>query len=126
MKYTEIIDLKIIELYQKIETKPAVVRIKAKFNLDDAIPLGFYVPVSEIELQWIPFRYEYLPIVCYRCGLVGHHQKDCHVVLIKEENQLTVEGNRAVGYNNKMRITPKDLDDKDILLLSFPNSSEYV
>ena len=38
---------------------------------------GCIIQVEETAPVWVDFRYEHLPIFCYRCGILGHSGSEC-------------------------------------------------
>ena len=38
---------------------------------------GCIIQVEDDKPVWVDFRYEHLPIFCYKCGLLGHSSSDC-------------------------------------------------
>lgn len=35
---------------------------------------------KEMEDVWVFFKYERLPMFCYRCGIPGHQDRDCQEI----------------------------------------------
>ncbi|KAL6980764.1 hypothetical protein U1Q18_022402 [Sarracenia purpurea var. burkii] len=33
--------------------------------------------IGNSDPTWVNFEYERLPLFCYRCGIIGHNEKDC-------------------------------------------------
>ncbi|KAI5019784.1 hypothetical protein ZWY2020_044672 [Hordeum vulgare] len=79
-------------------------RVKIRMKLDKPIMRGFTLDDEEHEARqqqkrsmkiddakegedgaWCRFEYEFLPDLCYICGLVGHGQKACSTKLAKGE-----------------------------------------
>ena len=38
---------------------------------------GKMIQIEDLEPSWVVFKYERLPIFCYRCGILGHQDKEC-------------------------------------------------
>lgn len=80
-------------------------RIKIRMRIDKPLMRGFTLEEEEEEGgqqkkkkgkgaedededgEWCRFEYEYLPNVCYTCGIIGHGEKDCAIKLKKGEKQ---------------------------------------
>jgi hypothetical protein len=57
--------------------KKVIIKIKVNINVHKPIPSGIHVGNLTDGNCWIDFRYEKLPLVCFKCGLVGHAEKLC-------------------------------------------------
>lgn len=90
-KFFDTQDLKLIEIYEKTEKEAAVVRVKATFDVKKSLPVGFRVLISEFEDQWVPFLYGSMSLICFHCGIIGHHVKDCQNSTYVVENEDLVE-----------------------------------
>uniref|UniRef100_A0A2N9G5C3 CCHC-type domain-containing protein n=1 Tax=Fagus sylvatica TaxID=28930 RepID=A0A2N9G5C3_FAGSY len=44
---------------------------------DIGTAVGKLLKVEDDKPVWVDFRYEHLPIFCYKCGLLGHSSSDC-------------------------------------------------
>lgn len=44
------------------------------------------------ETNWAEFRYENIPTFCFYCGIIGHQEKECRIILQEAENHNIVEG----------------------------------
>ncbi|KAL5563662.1 hypothetical protein UlMin_033409 [Ulmus minor] len=53
------------------------IRFKATIQSDNSISLGRFVPGNGRQI-WVQFKYERLPIMCYKCGLIGHDKFLCN------------------------------------------------
>lgn len=101
--YLDAHNLKFIEIYDKTETEAAVIRVKATFHVENPLSLGFKVPIFEFEDQWLPFLYENMPQICFQCGYLGHHLKECKVTVEHDEENA---GNEII-YSPRMKISPR-------------------
>ncbi len=59
-------------------------------NVDISVPLcpGIFLPRDNLNDIWISLKYERLPEVCYRCGIIGHMENICYSeqVLLSNEH----------------------------------------
>ena len=53
--------------------------LRIRVNIDITKPLmrGKMIQIDDLEASWVVFKYESLPIFCYRCGVFGHQDKEC-------------------------------------------------
>ncbi|PON67169.1 Zinc finger, CCHC-type [Trema orientale] len=61
-------------------------RFMVDICLDSPIQAGFSLPRQNAPRVWIYFKYERLPITCYRCGIVGHVDQSCTARAVKVLN----------------------------------------
>ena len=52
-------------------------RIRVEVEIAKPLMRGCIIQVEETAPAWVDFRYEHLPIFCYRCGILGHSGSDC-------------------------------------------------
>uniref|UniRef100_A0A803QSC7 CCHC-type domain-containing protein n=1 Tax=Cannabis sativa TaxID=3483 RepID=A0A803QSC7_CANSA len=69
---------------------------------DINIPLcaGFLFS-SEGRKVWLPFRYDCLPFMCFKCGFVGHDTRICAEPITMIEDGM---GNRTPGYGAWLKV----------------------
>uniref|UniRef100_A0A2N9H5H6 CCHC-type domain-containing protein n=1 Tax=Fagus sylvatica TaxID=28930 RepID=A0A2N9H5H6_FAGSY len=62
---------------------------------------------------WVDFKYEHLPIFCYRCGIIGHSRSDCvatrrnHMAQSDEEHLSSTSGARAAAPADNSQPVPQ-------------------
>ena len=52
-------------------------RIRVDVDITKLLMRGKMIQVEGMEKGWVHFRYERLPIYCYRCGILGHQEREC-------------------------------------------------
>ena len=52
-------------------------RIRVEVEIAKPLMRGCIIQVEDDKPVWVDFRYEHLPIFCYKCGLLGHSSSDC-------------------------------------------------
>jgi hypothetical protein len=57
--------------------KKVIIKIKVSLNVHKPITSGIHVGNPNDGSCWIDYRYEKLPLVCFKCGLLGHADKLC-------------------------------------------------
>ncbi|KAL5545349.1 hypothetical protein UlMin_009133 [Ulmus minor] len=67
------------------------IRFKATINSDSSISPGRFVPGNKGPV-WVQFKYERLPILCYKCGLIGHEKSLCTASqeVVKDSNGKSI------------------------------------
>ncbi|KAF4352788.1 hypothetical protein F8388_021148 [Cannabis sativa] len=61
---------------------------------------GFLLPCTGHK-KWVAFKYDDLPFMCFRCGWIGHSQKDCSLD-IKEI--IGEDGMTAMAYGTWLKL----------------------
>jgi hypothetical protein len=54
-----------------------IIKVKIQFNLSNPVLAGMYIGNQNDGINWVDFRYENLPLVCFKCGLIGHSNENC-------------------------------------------------
>ncbi|KAF4396605.1 hypothetical protein G4B88_028919 [Cannabis sativa] len=88
---------------------PAHEYIRMRVNVQLKVPLlvGLFLPMEEGVSLWCYFKYENLPIVCYKCGIIGHDQKMCR----RERRMITNDFDVTVPmYGAWMRLGSRVMD----------------
>ncbi|KAL0002786.1 hypothetical protein SO802_016567 [Lithocarpus litseifolius] len=67
-------------------------QVRVKIDVRKPLSRGRKIGLSNGEESWTSLKYECLPNLCYWCGRLTHHDKDCSVWLkrkgtMKEKNQ---------------------------------------
>jgi hypothetical protein len=57
--------------------KKMIIKIKVAINVLKPIQTGILIGNHRDDTYWIDFRYEKLPQVCFKCGLLGHGDTLC-------------------------------------------------
>lgn len=120
--YFDMHDLKLIEIYDKTKMEVVVIQANASFHVENPFPLGFKVPISEFEDQWVPFLCRNMPLICFQCGHLGYHLKDCKVTVGHDEE---TSGNEMT-YPPRIKLSPRTLENRQILFHAFVNSTKYI
>nr|POE99950.1 hypothetical protein CFP56_68859 [Quercus suber] len=56
-----------------------ILRIRVDIDITKPLMRGKMVQIEGMEKGWVHFKYERLPIYCYRCGILGHQERECHI-----------------------------------------------
>ncbi|MCH81958.1 hypothetical protein A2U01_0002752 [Trifolium medium] len=57
--------------------KQVIIKIKVAINIHNHITSRIHVGNPTDGTSWIDYRYEKLPQVCFKCGMIGHADKLC-------------------------------------------------
>jgi hypothetical protein len=57
--------------------KKMIIKIKVAIDVKEPIAAGILIGNANDGTHWIDFRYEKLPQVCFRCGILGHADNLC-------------------------------------------------
>jgi hypothetical protein len=63
-------------------------RVRVAINLYKPLERGRRLKLAGTEC-WVPFRYEKLPVFCYRCGRIIHTKTGCSVLVSKKHDEKT-------------------------------------
>jgi hypothetical protein len=79
-------DVETTDIYE-YPGKKSIVKIKVNIDVHQPIQSGILIGNHKDGTHWIDFRYENLPQVCFRCGILGHSDKLCMNEPNSMENQ---------------------------------------
>jgi hypothetical protein len=57
--------------------KKIIIKVKVHINVHKPLTSGIHIGNPNDGNCWVDFRYEKLPLICFKCGLVGHEEKLC-------------------------------------------------
>jgi hypothetical protein len=57
--------------------KKVIIKIKVAIDVHNPITSGIHVGNPTDGTNWIDYRYEKLPQMCFKCGMIGHMDKLC-------------------------------------------------
>ena len=77
-------------------------RIRVDVDITKLLMRGKMIQIEGMEKGWVHFKYERLPIYCYRCGILGHQERECQQAkkgcfTIKEDDFQSGPWLRVVG-----------------------------
>ena len=52
-------------------------RIRVDIDITKPLMRGKMIQIEGAEKVWVFFKYERLPTFCYRCGILGHQDREC-------------------------------------------------
>ncbi|KAL5564162.1 hypothetical protein UlMin_027326 [Ulmus minor] len=94
------------------------IRFKVGINVDKAICPGRFVP-GDVNAKWVQFKYDKLPFMCFKCGLIGHEKASCEQPLLTVADAVGVEV-PALGPWLRVEHTTKDCFEAARLLREGP------
>ncbi|KAI8537046.1 hypothetical protein RHMOL_Rhmol10G0304300 [Rhododendron molle] len=89
-------------------------RFKVRIHSDEPLIPGAFIELFEGDFHWIPFRYERIFRVCYKCGRIGHSNTACNSSLVDALESLHQRYNESpfsstfplILENNKPMFSP--------------------
>jgi hypothetical protein len=55
-----------------------IIKIRVAINVHQPITAGILIGNANDRTHWVDFRYEKLPQVCFKCGILGHADNLCY------------------------------------------------
>jgi hypothetical protein len=65
------------------------VRIRVEIEVSKPLWSGFFLPRKDLSDVWIGFKFERLPALCYKCGILGHESSGCNRVALVLTNPFS-------------------------------------
>uniref|UniRef100_A0A803QNS6 CCHC-type domain-containing protein n=1 Tax=Cannabis sativa TaxID=3483 RepID=A0A803QNS6_CANSA len=88
-------------------------KFKVQSSIQSKIFSGFLFP-HEGRRRWLQFKYDRLPYMCFRCGLIGHEMRQCAInpiMVTKEDGQTTMAYGSWLKVDNIGRIESTKRED---------------
>ncbi|XP_062017468.1 uncharacterized protein LOC133733842 [Rosa rugosa] len=73
-------------------------RLRVRLDVTKPLRRGMKICLEGCEPFWVDFKYEGVPKFCYHCGIWGHNESECEVVIGKERGFLSVTFSRMWEY----------------------------
>ncbi|KAL6201237.1 hypothetical protein ACLB2K_024952 [Fragaria x ananassa] len=73
-------------------------RLRVRLDVMQPLRRGMKICLEGCEPIWVDFKYEGIPEFCYHCGIWGHNESECEVVIGKERGFLFVTFSRMWEY----------------------------
>jgi len=54
--------------------------MRVDIDITKLLMRGKIFRIENINKGWVYFKYERLPTFCYRCGILGHQERECQSV----------------------------------------------
>jgi hypothetical protein len=99
--------------------KKMIIKVKVSINVYQPIQTGILIGSHKDGTTWIDFRYENLPHVCFKCGILGHDEKLC------QNEPQQIEGNAPLGpWIRSNQFGRRVMEEKDKKYYSNPSKSK--
>ena len=76
-----------VDMGQDEKCQGKFLRVRVKLDIRNPIRWGMKITWESGDTLWIDFKYERLPKFCFRCGKLGHVQKECKETVDHESDQ---------------------------------------
>ncbi|PNX60790.1 hypothetical protein L195_g052112, partial [Trifolium pratense] len=99
--------------------KKMIIKIKVAVNVHQPIQTGSLIGNHKDGTSWIDFRYEKLPQVCFKCGILGHGDNLC------QNEPLNLEDAAPLGpWIRSNQYGRRVMEEKDRKFYSNPSHSK--
>jgi hypothetical protein len=107
-----------VEFYE-YPGKNRIIKIKVAINIHNPIQTSIHVGNPIDGTTWIDYRYEKLPQICYKCGIIGHADNLCQNLPLDTGNAIPLgPWIRSTQYGRRV------LEAKDRKYYSNPSQSK--
>jgi hypothetical protein len=72
--------------------KARILKVKILFNIKQPIRAEMYIGNDDDGINWVDFRFENLPMLCFVCGLIGHQGDICKSGIVLQEGEVNPRG----------------------------------
>ena len=76
-------------------------RVRVEIPLNKPLQRGRYLLNGEGEKVWVTFKYERLPTVCYKCGILGHDDRHCEELGLEQVTEYQYDDWIRANGNSK-------------------------
>jgi hypothetical protein len=99
--------------------KKVIIKIKVAINIKKPIMSGIHIGNPTDGTKWIDYRYERLPQVCFKCGMIGHPDTLCRNPALNLETMAPLgPWIRSTQYGRRK------MEDKDKKFYSNPSQAQ--
>jgi hypothetical protein len=99
--------------------KKMIIKVKIGMNVYQPIQTGILIGNHKDGTTWIDFRYENLPQVCFKCGILGHGENLC------QNKPQQMEGSAPLGpWIRSNQYGRRVMEEKDRKYHSNPSKSK--